>query len=276
MSNIWKSTSPGDARRSISTLDEWRDLARPKSAKQWAPGRSAMETAIAWLEGGGVSLPAEVSAVLEGHPDFGLVLSWHAEPEAKLRFDKFVGEPRNSDLAVYAEDRHGPYLLAVEAKADETYGATFADTLAAAAERYVSDQKSKGVARAMQLATALFGPHQAGEPKIGKLRYQLMTAAAGALCEAERQGFDRAVMLVHEFFTDKTQDKRHAKNAVDLVAFVRRLSGQQDVRLEDGKLLGPFLVPGDPLVGRPVSLYIGKVSRRTRGRYGQQSRAGAL
>lgn len=91
-----------------SWLDEWKKHAPPKSAKHWVPGRSAMEVAIAWLEGGGVSLPPEVSAVLEAHPDFGPILSWHAEPEAKLRFDDFAGEPCNSDLAVYAEDRQGP------------------------------------------------------------------------------------------------------------------------------------------------------------------------
>lgn len=271
LSNIWKSTLPGNARRAISTLDEWKLLAPPKSENHWIPGRSAMETAIAWLEGGGALLPTEVSAVLEAHPDFGPTVSWHAEPEAKLHFDDFLGEPRNSDLAVYAEDRHGPYLVAVEAKADEPFGETFADTLAAAVERYVSNQRSKGVARALQLASALFGPHQSGEAKIGTLRYQLMTAVAGALCEAERHGFARTIMLVHEFVTDKTKDVRHARNAVDLASFVTRLSRRPSLRVENGKLLGPFLVPGEPLVSSPISLYVGKVSRCTRGEHGQQS-----
>ena len=262
MSNIWKTTSPGNVRKTISTLDEWNNLAPPKSVNHWIPSRSAMETAIAWLEDGGASLPSEVARVLEAHPDFGPVLSWHAEPEAKLRFDDFAGEPRNSDLAVYAEDRHGPFLVAVEAKADESFGGTFADTLVAAVERYVSNPRSKGVARALQLASALFGSRQNGDPQIGVLRYQLMTAVAGALCEAKRHSFARTVLLVHEFVTDKTQDERLARNAADLASFVSRICRQTVPRVENG-LLGPFFVPGEPLVSEPAKLYIGKVSRCT-------------
>lgn len=212
-----------------------------------------------------MSLPPEVAAALETHPDFGPVVSWRAEPEAKLRFDGFSGEPRNSDLVVYCEDHHGSYLIAVEAKADEAFGETVSDALAAAVERYVSNPRSNGVTRILQLASALFGPHRKGEPKIGKLRYQLMTAVAGAVCEAERQGLQRMVLLIHEFVTDKTQDERHVKNTGDLAAFVRRLTHQESLVVETGKLLGPFQVPGEPLVSRSVSLYIGKVSRCTRG-----------
>lgn len=57
--------------------------------------------------------------MLSGHPRFDDVLSWDAESEATMRFDDFPGEPRNSDLLVIAEDAFGPYVLAVEAKADE-------------------------------------------------------------------------------------------------------------------------------------------------------------
>ncbi len=67
-------------------------------------------------------MPPEVLAALATHPNFGPVLSWEAVPEARLRFDSFAGEPRNSDLVVHAEDASGPYVLAIEAKADETYG----------------------------------------------------------------------------------------------------------------------------------------------------------
>lgn len=262
MPRIWKTKSPGGVPIPITTLDEWKVLAGPKRSVQWAPGRSAMEAAIAWLESGD-ALPPEVASLLESHADFGPVVEWHAEPEAKLRFDKFKGEPRNSDLAVYARDRHGPYLVAVEAKADEPFGETFADTMAAAAERYIANQNSKGVARAMQLATALFGPRHKGEPTIGKLRYQLMTAVAGALCEAEQHGFDRTILLVHEFVTDKTRDDQHERNTNDLAEFVTRLAGGTRVELKPG-LVGPISVPGQPLVGHGPQLYVGKVVRKIR------------
>jgi len=106
----------------LSSLDEWEIYAGPKGKHQWVVGRSAKEVARAWLVGGEDGLPPEVSSALLAHPRFGRVSQWRAEPEAKLRFDTFAGEPRNSDLAVHARDNHGSYLIAVEAKADEPYG----------------------------------------------------------------------------------------------------------------------------------------------------------
>ena len=263
MPRIWKATRPEGKRQPITTLEEWERFAGPKRSIQWVPGRSAMEAAVAWLECGD-SLPSEVTELLEPHADFGPILDWHAEPEAKLRFDEFKGEPRNSDLAVYVQDRHGPYLIAVEAKADEPFGEPFSDALAAAAERFIANQASKGVARAMQLATMLFGPRRKGEPAIGKLRYQLMTAVAGALSEAERQGFGRVVMLVHEFVTDATRDERHERNAIDLAAFVSRLTGGVHLELMHGQLVGPLGVPGKTLKSAAPKLYVGKVRRNIR------------
>lgn len=99
----------------ITTLDQWKTHAPPKSEIQWVDDRSAKEVARAWLEGSGTQFPQEVQAVLSAHPSFGDVLDWQCEPEARLRFDDFKGEPRNSDLSIIATDSHGPYVLAVEA-----------------------------------------------------------------------------------------------------------------------------------------------------------------
>src|SRR5579872_6453476 len=113
----------------IVTLDDWKRLAPPRSPGQWVDGRSAKEVARAWLEGSGDSLPDEVHAALCIHPMFGPVVAWEAEPEARLPFDEFPGETRNSDLAVIARDGFGPYVLAVEAKADESFSETVAEAL---------------------------------------------------------------------------------------------------------------------------------------------------
>lgn len=140
-----------------------------------------------------------MSSALAAHGDFGQVLSWHAEPEERLRFDTFRGEPRNSDLAVPAR----------------------------------------------------------GDPPIEGLRYQLLTACAGALCEAERLGSPRTLMLVHEFVTDKTPDEKHARNAGDLDAFLKRLSRGADRAPRSGEIRGPFNVPGAPLLTTDVALFLG-------------------
>jgi len=244
----------------ILTLDDWRLHAPPKSPHHWVDHRSAKEVARAWLEGSGRTIPEEVQAALGAHPWFGPVLRWDGEPEAKLRFDAFRGEPRNSDLLVLAEDAFGPFVLAVEAKADEPYGETVAEAFSASLERLVENPRSNGLARIAGLASLLLPPRGAGGPKASDLRYQLLTACAGAVAEAVRRGSSRAVMLVHEFVTPATQDKHHERNAADLAAFLHRLAGHPIDQLADGRLFGPFVPPGSA----SVELFVGKVSRNLR------------
>jgi hypothetical protein len=248
----------------ISSLSDWAERAGPKSPDQWVDGRSAKEVARAWLEGGGRNLPPEVADALAKHSAFGPVQSWVAEPEAKLRFDDFAGEPRNSDLVIHAQDSRGPYLIAVEAKADEPFGETLADALASSLDRFIENERSNALKRIQQLAQALLGARQAGDRPIKHLRYQLLTACAGALCEAERQGYSRAVVLIHEFVSHKTTDERHNANSAALDAFVGRLTHGSVTHVRDGGLHGPFPVPNVPLFAGTTGLFIGKVSRNLR------------
>ena len=248
----------------IESLDAWRERAGPKSRDQWVSGRSAMETARAWLEGGPAGLPPEVHAILESSQHFGPPSHWRAEPEVKLRFDDFRGETRNSDLVVWASDRWGPYVIGVEAKADESFSQTVAEALNAALERAIANPNSRGVPRIEQLVCSLLPPSVVGVPDIASLRYQLLTACAGVLAEAARSDCSRAVMLVHEFITPKTSDARHAANARDLERFVSRLSRGADDSISVGQLQGPYVVPGMPLFESPPALFIGKVQRNLR------------
>jgi hypothetical protein len=243
------------AEHSITSLSEWERYAPPKAAHHWKDGRSAKEVARAWLEDA-KNMPREVLAALAGHRDFGAVLSWTAEPEAKLRFDGLRGEPRNSDLLVLAKDAHGQYLIAVEAKADESYGETVAGATAAARKRLERNPRSNGIARIDALKRLLL--HE-GTPTEA-LRYQLLTATAGALMEAKRRGLSRAVLLIHEFVTSATFDAKHERNARDLSAFLVSLSGLSSNGIVNSQLYGPF--ERDSLVG--IRLYVGKVLRRLR------------
>jgi len=248
----------------ISTLEDWKRLAGPKREDQWVDGRSAAEVARAWLESAPSSMPKEVTNTLNSHNAFGQIHTWWAEPEARLRFDKFPGEPRNSDLLVDAHDPFGAFLIAVEAKADEPFSETVADALAAALERRLENSRSNGIARIEQLATALFGSRRRGDPPLKDIRYQLLTACAGVLCESERRGADRAVLLIHEFFTDKTNDEKHAANEIDLDRFLTRLSHGTVRSVKPGRVYGPFAVPGPPLFSTKVKLFVGKATRHLR------------
>ncbi|WP_405226835.1 DUF6946 family protein [Lentisalinibacter sediminis] len=248
----------------IESLEDWKRLAPPKSAQQWVDGRSAKESARAWLEGGGEYLPSDLEILLRDHQAFGPVLHWKAEPEAKLRFDSFRGEPRNSDLAAHVEDSHGKFLIAVEAKADETFGEKVSDALGSALERYAANAASNGIARIQQLAIALFKKRKRGQIALKDVRYQLLTASAAALCEAEGYGYTRSLLLIQEFVTDKTLDKKHERNAKDLNRFLARLSDGEYSSLASGEIVGPIRLPGTPLVSANVELYLGKLSRNVR------------
>ena len=248
----------------LDSLDAWQTHAGPKSPDQWVDGRSAKEVARAWIEAGPGELPLEVKSLLDRHPAFAPLLSWEAEPEAKLRFDEFAGETRNSDLVVHGEDKHGRVLIAVEAKADESFAETIGDTLAAALERKLQSNTSNGIARIEQLAAALLGPREKGDAGLKNIRYQLLTACAGALCDGQRRGCSRVLVLIQEFVTPKTEDKKHHQNARDLNRFIRRLSHGTVDSLSTGDIVGPFYVPGAPLVVGNTPLFIGKVSRNLR------------
>ena len=238
--------------RHISTLDEWP---KPKRGYQWKEGRSAKESALAWLTFR-PSVPSEIAETLSSHPDFGPLRDWCAEPEARVSFDRFRGEPSNLDVLLVGQDQNGLVVIAVEAKADEPFDQTVREKLSSACARLKRNPRSKGVARIEQLLDALFGATTA-QTDILDLRYQLMTATAAAMAEAERRSTQRAVIMIHEFATSATSDTKRASNARDLNQFVVRISGRHDP-LMPGMMQGPFKVPGTPIVEAEISLYFGK------------------
>lgn len=247
----------------ISTLKEWEDHASPKNKKiHWKDGRSAKESAKSWLAAAPL-IPAEIADTLSSHNDIGTLCDWRAEPEAKVRFDKFGGEPANLDILLVGRDENGPIVVAVEAKADESFGQTIEKTLSDARSRLESNSRSKGVARIEQLFPAIFGA-TTNQTDIFGLRYQLMTATAAAMAEAERQSAQRAVVMIHEFVTPFTTDAKHDSNARDLDQFVTRISGRLDP-IKPGTLQGPFKVPGKPIVKKEILLYFGKAVVDKRG-----------
>jgi len=216
-----------------------------------------MESARAWIDGA-PNIPMEIAELIASHPDFRSLTEWEAKPEARVKFDQFGGEPANVDVLVNGRDSHGPLVIAVEAKADEPFSTILKDTLSSAQGRLEKTPKSKGVARIERLLQGLFGSSTLDITRYKDLRYQLMTLTAAALAEAERKSADRAIVIVHEFVTSKTQDINHAANAKDLDAFISAIAPGNTLS-NSGKLDGPFSVPGKPIVASDIALYFGKV-----------------
>ena len=244
-------------RQPITSLAEWGRLAPPKSAEHWTEGRSAFELARAWCAPSGPAMPTELRALLEGSESLRGLKVECAFPEHRIRFDARSGEPRNADLAFVGHRGDIRVAFTVEAKADEPFGATVEDTIRDAVEGLMENPRSGGIQRVAGLAQSLFRRRDKRLPFITALRYQLLTAAAGSLAFAVSEGAAMAVLIVHEFVTDRTQRDLHQRNARDFEAFLTRLGGEEP---KPGMHLhGPFEVPGIPLFEKPPPLLVGKV-----------------
>jgi hypothetical protein len=250
----------------IRTMDDWLSFAPPKKGlAHWAEGRSAYECARAWCAAAeGPSVPAELTALLGSHPDIAGVVVQTVMPEHRVRFDKLRGEPRNADVAVLGDHPAGSIAISIEAKADEPFDRLVDDVLLDVARKIGEDHRTNRITRIQQLAASLLPPTVPGSCRLGLLRYQLLTALAGALAFAIDAKAGRAVLVVHELVTDRTNDAKQAANAGDLHAFITRLTAGAETCVPAGRLVGPVRVPGFPLFPSPPPLYIGKAVRVVR------------
>jgi predicted nucleic acid-binding protein len=247
--------------QAIRSLDDWKLHAGPKLDSQWKSGRSAMETARAWLAPVSPDFPPEVASTLQSHPDFARIVSWTGEPEVCLPLDMRRGETRNTDLLISARDDNGEFLIAVEAKADESFDRMIKEVLVSALETKIAKPKSQALDRAVDLVQSLLREREGAHASVGELRCQLFTGAVGVLREAERRGIGRAVLLIHEFVTDETIDSKHAANSDDLNRWLERVSQGTFRTLAGNTLVGPISVPGAPLLKGIATLYVGKSIR---------------
>lgn len=233
--------------RSLSTLNEWLEYAPPRNKNHWRDGRSAKENARLWLSAA-PCLPSDIEGTLGSCSGVEKLLSWSAEPEAKVPFDSFRG-PANIDLLLTAEDRYGRLVMGIEAKADEPFGDTVETTLARAHERLKKKPRSKGVERIDRLESR-FELNLDQRATLG-LRYQLLTITAAVIAEASRKSARRGVVLVHELVSRLTTAKKRARNARDLDHFLTVVFGHA-ISIQPGTATRPFTIDG------VEQLYFGK------------------
>lgn len=249
----------------IVCVEDWKRIAPPKAEYQWVEGRSAYELAHAWCGRGAPEVPPELTALFESRAETRGLLIDEVLPEHRVSFDAHGGEPRNADLALVGHTLESKVVVTIEAKADEPFGATVGQTVADALERAIENPRSRGVRRVEDLVRALLPPRSKGLTHVCDLRYQLLTAVAGTLAYAAIQDAPLAVLIVHEFITGKTSDKRHAENAADYERFLHRFAGNPLSGDAPHSSVGPFAVPGaSPFRGTP--LLIGKIVSNSRPR----------
>jgi hypothetical protein len=166
---------------------DWRArLADPE--KHWRREYSAFEAAISWEVAARTErgLPPCVAEALDQVPHLAGASLLLAFPEHKVALNG-GRRPSQTDVWALLKGPVGLISLAVEGKADESFGETL--------EAWHSDQ-SEGKTERLAYLSKILRPKTAFPPST---RYQLLHRAASAVIEARRFGAGSAVMLVQSF-----------------------------------------------------------------------------
>lgn len=240
-----KNLNPYDT---IETINEWFYKCPPKGKeKQWKDGRSAKETAMHWVH----TIPVAFLDILK---DKELVFELCA-PEYVTKFDVYKGEGRNHDLLILAKNKNkDTVIISIESKADEPFGDTVEKTIKAAQKKKQINKNSKAIKRIEDLRKDLFG--ELNDNQLG-LMYQLLTAIAGTIAEAKKQGATTAFFLVQTFV--EKENSKHIKNKKDLNSFLKVFTKSEDAKIENNEVLGPFRITIDnEYLSSSIDLCIGK------------------
>jgi hypothetical protein len=196
----------------IASVDDWKRLAPPKAEYHWVVGRSAFELAHAWCGSGSPIVPLELQRILESREETRGPIVDEVIPEHRINFDAHGGQPRNADLALVGHTSSRKIVLTIEAKADETFGATVAKTAADALERGIRNPRSQGVRRVEDLVRALMPPRRKGLPRLTGNAIPRLEAESlvGPFYMPVGSRFHRMPLLLGKITSDSRHQRRSA------------------------------------------------------------------
>jgi hypothetical protein len=171
-------------KKGIIDVESWKQHCPPKKGDlQWRDGRSAKELAK-YITESLPAVPAEIETALKTIVPTDTSLHWDAEYVTPL---PGKGEGRNHDGILYNDD----IVVTIEAKADETLGNLVGE-----------EMENASVNKLYRISKMLGYLFDGGFKKYCNLRYQLLTASAGTILEAERKKLNTAVLFVLVFKTN--------------------------------------------------------------------------
>lgn len=239
-----------DTSDKIESLYEWFYKCPPQGKeKQWKDGRSAKETAKHWVH----TIPQPFKDLLEPKQLQYMLCS----PEYVSKFDAYGGNGRNHDLLILAKDKDSKKIvISIESKVDEPFGDTVAKTKVAAEKTKQEKPTSMALERIEGLRMDLFGKLQ--DDQLG-LMYQFLTAVAGTIAEAKKQGAKSAYFLIQTFVSDEIVYEKHLQNQMALNNFLRIFTKEKYSKVENNELLGPFRIEtNNKYLSSEIDLWIGK------------------
>jgi hypothetical protein len=208
MRTFWRGDLP------LHSHAQWRQRLG-KNSKQ---GTSAPTLASVWAG------PVELMGALRHQSELQELHLTHIAVEAQSAVDDFSG-PRNHDLVAHGELPTGErVVVCVEAKAGESFGATIRQQAATAARvktKAEAEGKRSNAPDRLDGLLERFVTYPRTEQRVQTMRYQLLTALAGTLSEAEKHQARHAVLMIHEFLTDeRPHDELVLEHDRDLHNFV--------------------------------------------------------
>jgi hypothetical protein len=207
-----------------------------------------MELAKAWFSHEGPTVPPEIERILLSHSRLEGLKLIRAIPELVTPLPE-RGEGRNHDLWILGKTSREQATICIEAKADEPFGnhtvAEYRDLTMRRREQGISTRASERIDALLRMV--------GGDLSVwGLVRYQLLTAICGTVLQAQKDGSDLAVFLVHEFRTPLTSEENLSRNKKDFELFVAAIGLESGI---EGLLVGPLGVGG-------VGCLVGKVAKR--------------
>jgi hypothetical protein len=175
-------------------------------AVQWEDGRSAKELAC-YMTAHLPHVPYEIERALSTLVAQDATFAWDAEFVTALPGQ---GQGRNHDAVMWNEQ----IFVGIEGKADEPFGNGFVD------REYIQGSENKK-RRIAALSDMIWGD---SPEKHGDIRYQLLTAAAAILLEANRPDHkvSKALFLIIVFkHPDKVDSAKLEANHQDLMSFLK-------------------------------------------------------
>jgi hypothetical protein len=220
------------SRIQVSTLSltDWKSRLKDPE-KQWKPGRSAFEMAVAWelAESSECGLPPEVESLFKTEAQLSnpRLLLCVAEHEVALPHGITASQ---NDVWALVQTDSGVVSLAVEGKAGEDFDDPMED--------WLRNRKPNSNREArLRFLIDMLGV----SGNVGAIRYQLLHRAASAIIEARRFGARFAAMVVQSFHNRPLQSRQEQQWA-DFVAFCELL-GASVARGRCARAATPTAVP---------------------------------
>lgn len=228
----------------IFSVQDWLLHCPPANSKtQWCDYRSAKEMAKFWTN------PECQKEFLLFLQQMNRNLTFeYALPEVATRFDNYRNARKN-DLCIFANEGYNKVLILIEGKADEPFGNYIAKEWSKCDIEKNKNQASRKLDRVIDLQKRF------NDNKLFvKLRYQLVYWFAGAIEEAKRNNIDKIYLVVQEFHSKKTTNKKIETNKIDLNSFVEFISHSAFREVNEHEIVGPI----NNEFTKQIDLYIGK------------------